>query len=126
MATKAVRIPGPDHPISIEPHPSRVRVLLGDLVIADTRNALTLREARYPAVHYIPREDADMTLLPRSEHTTYCPFKGDCNYFNLPSDSDSAVNAVWTYEQPFEAVASIEGYLAFYPDRVTIEDAATA
>jgi uncharacterized protein (DUF427 family) len=119
MAAKPIRIPGPDHPITIDPHPGRVRILLGDLVVADTTSALTLREANYPAVSYIPRADADMTLLTRSTRTTYCPFKGECSYFDLPS-ADGA-NAVWTYETPHDAVKQIAGHLAFYPDRVTIE-----
>lgn len=123
MSSRPVRSPGPDHPITIQCNPSPVRVTLGGRVLADTRNALTLREAHYPAVQYIPRSDVDMALLTRSEHTTYCPFKGECSYFNLPVGTANAINAVWTYETPFEAVAKIGGHLAFYPDRVTIEGA---
>jgi uncharacterized protein (DUF427 family) len=121
MASRAIRIPGPGHPITIEPHPARVRVMLGDLVVADSRNALTLREAQYPAVHYIPRDDVQMALLTPSAHTTYCPFKGDCSYFDLPGEGDRTANAVWSYEHPFPAVAEIAGHLAFYVDRVSID-----
>jgi uncharacterized protein (DUF427 family) len=123
VAAKPIRIPGPDHPITIDPHPGRVRILLGDLVVADTDGALTLREASYPAVSYIPRADADMTLLTPSSRTTYCPFKGECSYFHLPSTDGSGANAVWTYEIPHDAMKQIAGYLAFYPDRVTINSA---
>ena len=118
MAEKLMKIPGADHPISIVANPSRVTVVVGGRVIADTRSALTLREASYPAVHYIPRRDVDMTALTRSEHKTYCPYKGDASYFSIPAGGERAVNAVWTYEAPFEATARIREYLAFYPDRV--------
>jgi len=118
MAVKLVKIPGADHPISIVANPSRVTVVAGGKVIADTRSALTLREASYPAVEYIPRRDVDMTALTRSEHQTYCPYKGDASYFSIPAGGDRSINAVWTYETPFEATAQIRDYLAFYPDRV--------
>jgi uncharacterized protein (DUF427 family) len=118
MADKPIRIPGPDHPISIEANPSRVVVTVGGKVIADTRAALTLREASYPAVQYFPREDVDMAALTRSEHTTYCPYKGDASYYSIPAGGDRSLNAVWTYEAPFAAVAQIKQYVAFYPDRV--------
>lgn len=117
-ATRSVKIPDTDHPITIEHNPSRVVVTLAGHVIADTRDALTLREARYPAVLYIPRKDVDMTLLKRSEHTTYCPYKGDCAYFSIPSGGERSVNAVWTYEAPYAAVARIRDHLAFYTDRI--------
>ncbi|WP_042876275.1 DUF427 domain-containing protein [Cupriavidus necator] len=117
-ATRSVKIPDTDHPITIEHNPSRVVVTLAGHVIADTRDALTLREARYPAVLYIPRKDVDMTLLKRSEHTTYCPYKGDCAYFSIPSGGGRSVNAVWTYEAPYAAVARIRDHLAFYTDRI--------
>ena len=85
MADKPMKIPGPDHPISIDANPSRVVVTVGGKVIADTRDALTLREASYPAVQYIPRRDVDMAALTRSEHTTYCPYKGDASYYSIPA-----------------------------------------
>jgi uncharacterized protein (DUF427 family) len=87
-------------------------------VIADTRDALTLREASYPAVHYIPRKDVDMTQLERTSHQTYCPYKGECAYYSIPVGGERSVNAVWTYEAPYAAVTEIREYLAFYPDRV--------
>lgn len=118
QAGKTVKVPGPDHPITIEPNPARIVVKLDGKVIADTREALTLREAAYPAVLYIPRKDVDMTLLERTEHATYCPYKGDCAYFSIPSGGARSVNAVWTYEKPYAAVAQIKDHLAFYPDRV--------
>jgi uncharacterized protein (DUF427 family) len=95
-----------------------VVVSAGGRIVADTAHALTLREAGYPPVHYIPREDVDMALLERTDHATYCPYKGDCSYFSIPTGGDRSVNAVWTYEAPYEAVAMIKDHLAFYPDRV--------
>jgi uncharacterized protein (DUF427 family) len=124
MADRPIKIPGPDHPITIEKNPNRVVVTLGGQVLADTRNALTLREAKYPAVQYIPRVDVDMARLIRTEHMTYCPFKGDCSYYSLPGGDERGINAVWTYEAPFPAVEAIRDHLAFYPDRVEITETA--
>ena len=118
MTDRPIKIPGPDHPITIEPNPERVVVTVGGRVIADTRDALMLREASYPAVQYIPRRDVDMAALMRSEHTSYCPYKGDASYYSIPAGGDRSRNAVWTYEAPFEAMMQIKDYLAFYPDRV--------
>ena len=98
--------------------PARVVVSVAGRVIADTRNALTLLEADYQAVQYIPREDVDLTQLERTEHATYCPYKGDCNHHSIPAGGKKSVNAVWTYEDPYPAVAQIKGHVAFYPDRV--------
>ena len=118
VQAKPIKIPGPDHPISIERNTERVIVSVAGRVIADTRDALTLREASYPAVQYIPRRDVDMAALMRSEHTTYCPYKGDASYYSIPAGGDRSLDAVWTYETPFEAMAQIKDYVAFYPDRV--------
>jgi uncharacterized protein (DUF427 family) len=118
MADRPVKIPGPDHPITIESNPNLVVVTLNGRKLAETRHALTLREAKYPAIHYIPRADVDMARLARTAHTTYCPFKGDCSYYSLPAADAAGVNAVWTYETPFPAVEAIRDHLAFYPDRV--------
>ena len=117
-----MKIPGPDHPIAITANPKRVRVSAGGVVIADTTHALTLKEARYAAVQYIPRQDANMTLLSRTDRTTHCPYKGDANYFSVAAGGKALDNAVWTYETPFPAMAEITGYLAFYPAKVTIEE----
>ena len=97
MKEKQIRIPGPDHPISIERNSARVVVSVARHVVADTRNALTLREADYPPVQYIPREDVDLSQLKRTDHATYCPFKGDCSYYSIPAGGKKSVNAVWTY-----------------------------
>ncbi|MGT2447080.1 DUF427 domain-containing protein [Ensifer adhaerens] len=118
MSDKPIKIPGPDHPITTERNQARVVVTLGGRVIADTRDALALREATYPAVQYIPREDVDMPLLERTDHSSHCPYKGDASYFSIPLGGERSRNAVWTYENPHAAVAAIKDRLAFYPDRV--------
>ena len=113
-----MREPGPDHPITIEPNPNRVRVVLGGFIVAETTRALTLRESTLPPVQYIPREDAAMSLLQRTDHKTHCPYKGDASYYSIRTDGPAAENAIWTYEDPYPGVAAIKGHLAFYPDRV--------
>jgi uncharacterized protein (DUF427 family) len=113
-----VKLPGPDHPIAIEPNKNRVRVTVGGVVIADTTHALTLREASYPAVQYIPREDTKMDLLKPTINASHCPYKGDASYFSILAGGRTAENAVWSYEKPFPAMAEIAGHLAFYPNRV--------
>lgn len=110
--------PGPDHPITIVHNPRRVRVRFAGRIIADTTQALTLKEAAYPAVQYVPRGDADMAALRATSHHTRCPYKGEASYFSISADGRMAENAVWSYEQPYPAVAEIKGHLAFYPDRV--------
>ena len=115
---KTVKIPNADNPITIEPNAGRVRVLAGGKVVADTRNALTLRESDYPPVQYVPRADVDMTLLARTDNASYCPYKGDAAYYSITAGGERAVNAVWQYRSPYAAVAEIEGRVAFYPDRV--------
>ena len=118
MTDKPIKIPGPDHPIAVARNPKRVVVTLGGKVIADTTDALTLREASYPAVHYIPRKDVDMAAFERTDHGSYCPYKGEASYFSIPAGGERSVNAIWTYETPYEAVAEIKDHLAFYPDRI--------
>jgi uncharacterized protein (DUF427 family) len=118
MTAKTIKIPSAEHPITIEANPERVVVTVGGRVVADTRDALTLREASYPPVQYIPRKDIDMALLERTEHATYCPYKGDCAYYSVPAGGERSVNAGWTYEHPYDAVAEIKDHIAFYPNRV--------
>jgi uncharacterized protein (DUF427 family) len=117
-----MKLPGPDHPITITQTPHRVRVTAGGVVIADTTRALTLKEAKYPAVQYVPREDANMGLLERTDRTTHCPYKGDASYYSVKANGQILDNAIWTYETPFPAMAEISGHLAFYPDKVKIEE----
>jgi uncharacterized protein (DUF427 family) len=118
MNEKQVKLPGPDHPISIERNLARVVVSVAGRVIADTRRALTLREAAYPPVQYIPVEDVDFSQLERTDHITYCPYKGDCNYYSVSAGGKKSMNAAWSYDNPFPAVSQIKGHVAFYTERV--------
>jgi uncharacterized protein (DUF427 family) len=115
---KEIKIPGPDHPITISPVASLVRVTVAGRFVAESIRALRLEEKGYPHVYYLPRNDADMSLLVRTTHYTYCPYKGDCTYYSIPIGGAKSEYAVWTYEKPHEAVADIKGHLAFYPTRV--------
>lgn len=122
-----MKIPGPDHPITIKPAKQRWRARFEGHVIADTNDAMILQEATYPAVVYFPREDVSMEFLARTDRTTYCPYKGDAAYFTVDMDGDIAENAVWTYEAPFPAMDEIRGRLAFYTTKVevyAVDDAA--
>jgi uncharacterized protein (DUF427 family) len=118
MSTKLIKTPGPDHPITIERNPNRVVVTLAGKVIADTTEALTLREASYPPVQYIPHKDVDTSALERSDTTSYCPYKGVASYFSISAGGTRSIDAIWSYEEPYEAVAGIKHWLAFHPDRI--------
>jgi uncharacterized protein (DUF427 family) len=118
MPEKTIKIPGPDHPITIEKTTNHVVVTAGGKTIADSHDAILLREASYPAVVYVPRKDVDMSQLQRTEHQTYCPYKGDCSYYSITPGGARSVNAIWTYESPYESVGEIKDFMAFYPDRV--------
>lgn len=117
---RPVKIPDASHPIHIEPVTSRILVSIDGHLVAATQSALALREAAYPVVYYIPRQDVDMTFLQRNAHTSYCPYKGDCNYYSAPVAGSLTDNVGWTYEQPYESVGIIKDHIAFYPDRVDL------
>src|SRR5471032_3011600 len=121
-----MKIPGPDHPITVTANPRRIQALYNGHVIADTRRALTLKEASYKAVIYFPREDVEMAFLTRTEHSTYCPYKGDASYYSLVMDGRFAENAVWTYETPYPAMETIRDLVAFYPNQVEIHEVGDA
>lgn len=118
MSHKPILQPGPDHPITIEPAGQRIVVTVAGQVVADSRDAVMLREADYPPVPYIPLADVDTALLERTDHATYCPYKGDCSYYSIPIGGERAVNSVWEYQAPYNPVAEIKDRVAFYPDRV--------
>jgi uncharacterized protein (DUF427 family) len=121
MTNPEPKIPGPDHPITIEDTGLRVLARVGAVVVADTTRALTLREADYPPVQYIPLEDVDPSLLAASETHTYCPYKGDASYYSIALPEDGPLtDAVWTYREPYPAVAPIADHVAFYTDRVQV------
>jgi len=113
-----MREPGPDHPIAITLHPRPIRVTLNGTIVAETRAALALKEASYPAVFYIPRADIRAELFSESERSSVCPYKGTASYHHLTVGDARRPDAAWSYETPYPAVAAIAGHLAFYPDRV--------
>ncbi len=117
-----MKVPGPDHPITITANPKRIQVTYNGHVIVDTKRALTLKEASYKPVLYVPREDAEMAFFTRTEHSTYCPYKGQASYFTLMMDGRFAENAVWTYETPYPAMEQIRNLVAFYPNQVEIRE----
>lgn len=115
-----MKIPGPDHPITIEPSSEHVIVRAGGATIADSTNTLVLREASYPPVHYIPLADVDRALLAPSDTSTYCPYKGVASYWSITADPGRGADAVWAYDEPYAAVESIRDHVAFDADRVEI------
>jgi uncharacterized protein (DUF427 family) len=117
-----MKLPGPDHPITVAFNPKRVQVDYNGHTIVDTRRALVLKESTYPAVQYIPREDVDMAYMTRTEHHTHCPYKGEASYYTILMDGQFAENAVWSYEAPYPAMAEIKDHLAFYPNKVEIRE----
>jgi uncharacterized protein (DUF427 family) len=119
-STKPRLTPGPDHPITIAPTGQRVVVRAGGRVIAYTDRALTLEEANYGPVQYLPLDAVDAGVLRRTDHETYCPYKGDASYYTVTTPEGDLENVIWTYQQPFEAVAEVAGHVAFYADRVEI------
>ena len=116
-----VRIPDETHPITIEPTGHRVVVRVGDTVVADSTAALTLDEANHAPVQYFPFADVNQDVLRRSDHGSYCPFKGDASYYDLVVDGREIPNAVWVYEDPYDAMAQIKGHVAFYTHNVSFE-----
>ncbi len=104
--------------MAIEPNPRQVRVLLGGVILAETKRALTLREQGHPPVQYIPRADVFMSLFERSPHATHCPHKGDASYFSATAHGIEAKNLAWSYDDPLPQVADIKGYFAFDPAKV--------
>jgi uncharacterized protein (DUF427 family) len=115
---REVRIPDESHPIAIAKTPGRVKVRVGDLWIADTANALSLKEASYPAAIYFPLKDVDASVLRESSHATYCPYKGECAYYDVEVDGKIRANAIWYYPEPHASVDLIKDHVAFYPERV--------
>jgi uncharacterized protein (DUF427 family) len=122
-----MKTPGPDHPITLTPAATRWRAQYAGHVIADSDGAVVLQEADYPPVVYFPRKDVSMEYIHRTDHTTHCPYKGDASYYTLRMDTQFAENGVWSYEQPYPAMAAIEGMVAFCPNHVevyAVDDAA--
>jgi uncharacterized protein (DUF427 family) len=119
--TRAVKVPDATHPITIRPTGSRVTVSVGGVKVAESERALSLAEASYPVVQYIPIADVDQSLLVRTDSQTYCPYKGDASYYSVQTpDGRTETDLIWTYEQPYDAVAEIAGHVAFYANRAEV------
>jgi uncharacterized protein (DUF427 family) len=119
--TRAVKIPDATHPITIRPTGSHVTVRVGGATVAESDSALSLAEASYPVVQYLPIEDVDQSLLERTDSQTYCPYKGDASYYSLRTpDGETEKDLIWTYEQPYDAVSEIKGHVAFYANRAEV------
>lgn len=121
MSATEPKIPGPDHPITLSRNPTRVVVSVGDHIVADTTNALQMREANHSPVLYIPLADVDRGVLSDSDTSTYCPYKGDASYYSVTTAEGVIPDAAWYYAEPYDAVSQIAHHLAFYPDRVSID-----
>jgi uncharacterized protein (DUF427 family) len=126
MSDKPIKVPGPDHPITVSRDGVRIVATVGGRTIADSAATLALQEASYPVVRYFPREDVDMAALERTEHSTYCPFKGDASYFSVRTEDGLLDNVVWTYESPHPAMLEIADHVAFYPDRIEVTEVGAA
>jgi uncharacterized protein (DUF427 family) len=120
MTDRAILEPTAEHPITVEPTGRHVTVRVNGEVVAETDAALTLQESTYPAVQYVPLADVTAAALSRSDTTTYCPYKGDASYYDVTAAGDTVADVIWTYEQPYPAVASIAGHVAFYPDKADV------
>jgi uncharacterized protein (DUF427 family) len=120
MSTREIKQPTAEHPITITPTSGRVQVRVNGDVVADTRAALSLAESSYPVVQYIPIADVDPAVLTRTETHTYCPYKGDASYYSVTAAGATVDDAIWTYEEPYPAVAAIAGHVAFYPNKADI------
>jgi uncharacterized protein (DUF427 family) len=117
---RTVLQPGPQHPITVAPAPGRVTVQVAGTPVADTSSALALQEANYPVVYYVPLADVRSEVVKPSDHTTYCPYKGDASYYSLATPNGEVADAAWYYAEPYPAVAEIAGHVAFYANKVDI------
>jgi adenylate cyclase len=117
---EAINAEPEDHGFTFEPHPTRVRVAFNGVTVADSSDVRVMRETRLPPVFYFPREALDWQYLERTEHRTFCPFKGNASYWSLDVSGRRAENAVWSYEDPFEEANHIKNYVAFYTNLVDV------
>jgi uncharacterized protein (DUF427 family) len=119
--TRPVLLPDVTNPSTIHPTGARVTVRIGGVTVASTDRALSLAEASYPVVQYIPLEDVDQELLQRTATQSYCPYKGDASYYSVTTaDGATEADIIWTYEEPYDAVKEIAGHVAFYANRAEI------
>jgi uncharacterized protein (DUF427 family) len=120
MSERVAVQPTAEHPITVTPTGRHVVVRVNGEVVAETDAALTLQESTYPAVQYLPLGDVSSSALTRSDTTTYCPYKGEASYYHLIAGGSTVDDAIWTYEQPYPAVAQIAGHVAFYASKADV------
>jgi uncharacterized protein (DUF427 family) len=120
MTERPVLEPTAEHPITVTPTGRHVVVKVNGEVVAETDDALTLQESTYPAVQYVPLADVTPSALSPSVTTTYCPYKGEANYYHVSAAGDTVDDAIWTYEQPYPAVGAIAGHVAFYATKADV------
>ncbi|MFZ1160919.1 DUF427 domain-containing protein [Mycobacterium sp.] len=120
MTSRPVLEPTAEHPITINPTGTRVVVRVNGEVVADSYQALQLQESTYPAVQYIPLKDVAQDRLVHTDTSSYCPYKGEAGYYSVTTAAGTVDDVIWTYEQPYPAVAAIAGHVAFYPDKADI------
>ncbi len=116
--SRTQKIPGPDHPITLAPADKKLRVIFRGQTIAESAAALVMQEASYSPVFYFPRNDVKMAMLARTQHNSWCPYKGEASYFTMLAEDGREENSVWSYETPFEPVGGIRELLAFYPNKI--------
>lgn len=104
----------PNHTVREEPLTDRVRVEVDGELLAESNDVIKVVEDKHPTRYYFPRADVRMDKLESTETTTECPFKGKAHYFSLRAGGKELVDAVWTYEQPYEEHAGLQNRVAFY------------
>lgn len=109
-----------DH-ITLRKAPGSFSIRAMGAVLGESSNVIELVEGSYVPVLYVPRADLAMALFDKTDHSTHCPHKGDASYFTLQAKSGPVTNAAWSYETPNDGLEQIAGHLAFYPDKVTVE-----
>ena len=104
----------PDYALVLEPAVKTYSAVLNDITIASSDNAIVMREGDYPQVIYFPPSDVRLDLASKTDHSTYCPFKGDASYWSF----EGAENIAWSYQTPYDEMTGIKDYVAFYSDRL--------
>lgn len=115
------QLPDPFHRVDVRATSQRVRVLAGDLVLADSTGALVLSETGLPNRYYLPAVDVREDLLVPSETRTVCSYKGWASYWSLRGNGREVADVAWEYSKPLPEAARIAGYRSFGHDEVTIE-----
>jgi acyl-CoA thioesterase II len=111
----------PDYRIDLVPIPFLARAWYGDVLLAESDACIRLDEQDHADRLYFPEDDVDLDLFEPTDHHTVCPFKGQADYWTLTASEPPLENVLWTYRQPFQQVAGIQGYVCFYHEKVRVE-----